>query len=350
MTRPATSSVGWEARSELLRECCRGESILTAMTRSKDFIRPPRLAPGARVAIVAPSAPCLELDDFTRADELCRALGWEPVPGRHLRERAGYLAGTDDARLADLNAAFGDDRIDGLWCIRGGYGMTRILDAVDMEAVRRRPKPVIGYSDITALLNGITATTGVVTFHGPTARAEMPGFSRRHFERVVATAVPGGRLERLRAADVLVPREHRIVPLIPGVAEGTLFGGNLTLLQCLIGTPFFPDLDGAILFLEDVGEPLYRVDRMLAHLRAVGALARLAGVAVGRFTELKREMGDGVFGFDEVLLQYFGPLAIPVAYGFPIGHIPDQWTLPLGVRARLDAGAGELELLEPAVQ
>jgi muramoyltetrapeptide carboxypeptidase len=302
------------------------------------------------VAIVAPSAPCLELDDFTRADELCRALGWEPVPGRHLRERAGYLAGTDDARLADLNAALGDDRIDGVWCIRGGYGMTRILDAVDLEAVRRRPKPIIGYSDITALLNGVTTAAGVVTFHGPTARAAMPAFSRRHFERALVTPAPAGRLERLPVAEMLAPGENRIVPLLPGVAEGPLFGGNLTLLQCLIGTRFFPDLDGAILFLEDVGEPLYRVDRTLAHLRAVGALARLAGVVVGRFTEMKREMGDGVFGFDEVLLQYFGPLGVPVAYGFPVGHIPDQWTLPLGVRARLDAGAGDLDLLEAAVR
>jgi muramoyltetrapeptide carboxypeptidase len=320
------------------------------MTRSKAIIRPPRLAPGARVAIVAPSAPCLELDDFARADELCRALGWEPVPGRHLRERAGYLAGTDEARLADLNAALGDDRIDGVWCIRGGYGMTRILDAVDLAAVARRPKPIIGYSDITALLNGVTTATGVVTFHGPTARAPLPAFSRRHLERAVATPAPAGRLERLPLADVLVPRENRIVPLLPGVAEGPLFGGNLTLLQCLIGTRFFPHLDSAILFLEDVGEPLYRVDRMLAHLRAVGALARLAGVVVGRFTEMTREMGDGAFGFDEVLLQYFQPLGVPVAYGFPVGHIPDQWTLPLGVPARLDAGTGELELLEPAVR
>jgi muramoyltetrapeptide carboxypeptidase len=302
------------------------------------------------VAIVAPSAPCLELDDFTRADELCRALGWEPVPGRHLRERAGYLAGTDDARLADLNAALGDDRIDGVWCIRGGYGMTRILDAVDLEAVRRRPKPIIGYSDITALLNGVTTAAGVVTFHGPTARAAMPAFSRRHFERALGTPAPAGRLERLPVAEMLAPGENRIVPLLPGVAEGPLFGGNLTLLQCLIGTRFFPDLDGAILFREEVGEPLYRVDRTLAHLRAVGALARLAGVVVGRFTEMKREMGDGVFGFDEVLLQYFGPLGVPVAYGFPVGHIPDQWTLPLGVRARLDAGAGDLDLLEAAVR
>jgi muramoyltetrapeptide carboxypeptidase len=148
---------------------------------------------------------------------------------------------------------------------------------------------------------------------------------------------------------VLVPRENRIAALRGGVAEGKLAGGNLTLLQCLVGTSHFPDLDDAILFLEDVGEDLYRVDRMLAHLRMAGALDRLTGIAVGRFTELKRSMSDGALGFDEVLATYFLPLGIPVAHGFPIGHIDDQWTLPLGVRARLDADRGELDLLEAAV-
>ena len=148
---------------------------------------------------------------------------------------------------------------------------------------------------------------------------------------------------------MLVPKENRILTLRPGVAEGPLMGGNLSLLQCLVGTPHWPGLDGAILFLEDVGEDLYRVDRMLAHLRAAGVLAGLAGVAVGRFTQLQRHMSDGAFGFDEVLATYFEPLGVPVAFGFPVGHIDDQWTLPLGVRARLDAGAGELELLEAAV-
>jgi muramoyltetrapeptide carboxypeptidase len=182
------------------------------------------------------------------------------------------------------------------------------------------------------------------------ARVSMPPFSRWHFERVLGSAEPAGRLGRLPdPPDVLLPRDNRIATLHGGVAEGPLAGGNLTLLQCLIGTPHFPDLDGAILFLEDVGEDLYRVDRMLAHLRMTGALERLAGIAVGRFTELKREMSDGALGFDEVLANYFLPLGIPVAYGFPIGHIDDQWTLPLGVRARLDAGSGELELLEAAV-
>ena len=317
---------------------------------SKSPVRPPGLAPGARIALVAPAGPLLELDDLTRAEALCRALDYGPVLAPHAGHRHGYLAGTDDERLADLNGALNDPTIDAIWCIRGGYGSTRILERVDFAALARRPRALIGFSDITALLLGALAQANVVAFHGPVARASMPAFTRRHFELVLGRAAPAGRLGRLPGpADVLVPREDRVVTLIGGVAEGPLVGGNLTLLQCLVGTPFLPDLKGAILFLEDVGEDLYRVDRVLAHLRTIGVLGRLAGVAVGRFTDLRRHMHDGALGFDEVLSTYFRPLGIPVAYGFPVGHIDDQWTLPLGVRARLDADAGELELLEPAV-
>jgi muramoyltetrapeptide carboxypeptidase len=281
---------------------------------------------------------------------LCRALGLDPVLGPHVRDRLGYLAGTDADRLADLNAALRNPAIDAVWCIRGGYGMTRILDEVDFAALSKQPKAIIGYSDITALLNGALQESGVVTFHGPTARNPMPEFSLRHFDDALRNAEPAGRLERLPpVAGVQAARDNRIVTLREGVAEGPLLGGNLSLLQCLIGTRFFPDLSGAILFLEDVGEALYRVDRMLAHLRSVGALSQLAGVLVGRFTEMKRDTGDGAFGFDEVLQQYFGALGIPVAYGFPVGHIDSQWTIPLGVRARLDATNGEVDLLEAAV-
>jgi muramoyltetrapeptide carboxypeptidase len=318
--------------------------------RSKAPIRPPRLARGSRVALVAPAGPLLERDDLTRAEALCRALGYEPLLGPNTAQRYGYFAGTDEQRLADLNDALRDPDVGAIWCIRGGYGVTRILDQVDFDALARRPRPLIGYSDITAMLNAALHHAGVVTFHAPMARVSMPPFSRWHFERVLASPEPAGRLGRLPAPpDVLVPRDNRITALRPGVAEGPLMGGNLSLIQCLVGTPHLPELDGAILFLEDVGEDLYRVDRMLAHLRMVGVLGRLAGIAVGRFTELNRGMSDGALGFDEVLATYFLPLGIPVAYGFPGGHIDDQWTLPIGVRARLDAGAGELELLEPAV-
>jgi muramoyltetrapeptide carboxypeptidase len=317
---------------------------------SKNGTLPPVLKPGQRVALVAPAGPLHDHDDLTRGQELCRALGFEPVLGANAGRRYGYLAGTDEERLADLNAALADPSVDAVWCLRGGYGLTRILDRVDFGALERRPKAVIGFSDVTALLLALYRVTGVTTFHGPMARAPLAAFSRDHFDRVLTAVKPAGRLGRVAPpADVLIPQQGRIVGLVPGAAEGRLIGGNLTLLQCLIGTPYFPDLDGAILFLEDVHEDLYAIDRMLAHLRMTGALVKVAGVMIGQFTEMKRSTEDGALGFDEVLATYLAPLRIPVAYGFPIGHVDDQWTLPIGVRARLDAGTGEVELLEASV-
>jgi muramoyltetrapeptide carboxypeptidase len=317
---------------------------------SKSFVRPLKLAAGARVALIAPAGPLLERDDLTRAEALCRALGYEPQLGQNAYKHYGYLAGTDHERLADLNAALRDPKVDAIWCIRGGYGVTRVLDRIDFAALSSKPKPIIGFSDITALLNAVSRAAGVISFHGPVARASMPSFSREHFERVLTKAEPAGRLGRIPQAEhILLPQEHRIVTLCGGIAEGPLAGGNLTLLQCLVGTPWFPDLTGALLFIEDVGEHLYRIDRILAQLRTIGALQHLAGVVVGQFSDLVRAERDGSFGFDQVLTEYFSPLRIPVAYGFPVGHIDAQWTLPLGVRARLDADAGELELLEAAV-
>jgi len=299
---------------------------------------------------VAPAGPLLEQDDIARAEALCRALDYEPVLGAHAGGHFGYFSGTDEERLADLNAALQDPAIDAIWCIRGGYGVTRILDGLDFAALVRRPRPAVGYSDITALLAGVVRRAGMIAFHGPTARAEMPPFTRRHFAKVLTGVEPAGPLEPLPTpGDVLVPRNDRVTVIHGGRAEGVLAGGNLSLLQCLIGTRYFPDLDGAMLVLEDVNEDLYRIDRMLAHLRAVGAFARLRGVLIGRFTGLKRHMDDGSLGVDQVLTHYFGALGIPVLNGLPIGHIDDQWTIPLGVRARVDADAGSVELLEAAV-
>src|SRR5580765_2047690 len=155
---------------------------------SKPLVRAPKLVPGSRVALIAPAGPLLERDDLTRAKALCSALGYEPVLGQNASNRYGYLAGADDERLFDLNHALQDPSVAAIWCIRGGYGVTRLLERVDFGAMARRPKPLIGFSDITALLNAVSRAAGVVTFHGPVARASMPAFSREHFERVLTRA------------------------------------------------------------------------------------------------------------------------------------------------------------------
>jgi muramoyltetrapeptide carboxypeptidase len=317
---------------------------------SKPLLRPPRLNAGSRIALVSPSGPVLDRDDLARAGELCRELGHEPVLGANAGRRYGYLAGTDLERITDLNEALRDDSLDAVWCVRGGYGLTRILDRIDYEALEHRPKPLIGFSDITALLLAATRTAGIVAFHAPTARQPMSEFSRRHFVQVLGCAQAAGQLGRLEPpAGVLAPRAPRIVSICGGMAEGPLIGGNLSLIQCLVGTRWLPDLNGALLFLEDVGEDLYRVDRALSHLRLAGQLERLAGVIVGQFTDMQLGTGDGALAFGEVLEHYIEPLRIPAAYGFPIGHVDEQWTLPIGVRARLDADNGRVDLLEAAV-
>lgn len=313
-------------------------------------IRPPALKAGSRIGLVAPAGPILERDDIRRAVERCQALGYQAVVGENAHAKYGYLAGTDPQRLADLNSALTDPSLDAIWCLRGGYGTPRLLPRVAYSAVADHPKIVIGFSDITALLHALAHQAGIITFHGPVAREPLSAFSRDAMMRVVASTDAVGVLPPAPASDgALVSTDGRIVTLRGGRAEGPLFGGNLSMMCQLVGTPYLPTLDGALLFLEEVSEDLYAVDRCLVHLRNAGILERLAGIIIGRFTDLTRATPSGALGFEEVLETHLGSLGIPVAFGFPIGHIADQWTLPLGVVARLDADAGTLDLLEPAV-
>ena len=249
-------------------------------------------------------------------------------------------------------ALSGIPAVAAIWCIRGGYGVTRILDQVDFDALAPPPASADRLLRHHRPAECRAASAGVVTFHAPDGPGSDAAVQPMALRAGADPPEPAGRLGRLPTPpDVLraAGEPHR-GPCGAALPRDRWLGGNLSLIQCLIGTPYFPDLDGAILFLEDVGEELYRVDRMLAHLRMVGAFSGgWPECMVGRFTGLERGMSDGALGFDEVLATYLLPLGIPVAYGFPIGHIDDQWTLPLGVRARLDADAGEVELLEPAV-
>ena len=305
------------------------------------MIRPPALAPGARVALVAPAGPLAE-GAVDRAVARVRDWGFEPVEGAHVRGRHGYLAAPDAERAADFDAALRDPSIDAVWCLRGGYGTMRIVDALDWDALARHPRPVIGFSDITALHLAIQRL-GIVSFHGPhPATAELNPFSRGGLVRLLTSAEPAGVLP--------FPAENgRAEAFAGGAAEGPLVGGNLSLVAATLGTPYQVRAEGAILFLEEVGEPAYRVDRLLSQLRLAGVLGSVAGVALGAFTESPDEGAEGTPQIAEVLHDRLADLGVPVAFGFPFGHVDDNWTLPLGVRARLDADAGTLELLEPAV-
>jgi muramoyltetrapeptide carboxypeptidase len=306
------------------------------------MIRPPALHSDSRVALVAPAGP-LTSGAVNRAVERVQEWGWTPLLGEHARGRRGYLSGTDEQRIADLNHAFRSGDNQAIWCLRGGYGTMRILEHLDWEALRRRPRPLIGFSDNTALHLALQRL-GIVSFHGPhPAAAEFPVFTRDTFRRVVTEPRAAGRLPFPGSGP------DRAETVTPGRAEAPLVGGNLAMLAATLGTPYGLRAEGAILFLEEVGEPAYRLDRLLSQLRLAGVLEAVAGIALGAFSECPDDGMEGIPTPAEVIRDRLGSLGVPVAAGFPFGHVPDNWTLPLGVRARLDASAGTLELLEPAV-
>ena len=303
--------------------------------------------------MVAPSAAPNEPERIRFAIDTIESLGFKVKPGAHLYDRDGYLAGSDAARAADLNAMFADDGVDAIWCVRGGYGASRILPALDYALMQRKPKALIGYSDITALHVAIHRHAGLVTFHGPVAFRAFTPYSLGELKRVLWTGETPVRLggpPPFERAEGRVDWENRVATLVPGRARGRLLGGNLCLMSHLCGTPYFPDLRGAILFLEDVEEAYYRIDRMLTQLWLSGALAGVAGVAFGKFTNCN---SSPFFlqnrPLDDILAERCRALGVPAVSGIMVGHIEDQTTLPVGCLAELDADAGTLTLLEPGV-
>jgi len=292
---------------------------------------PPPLAPGARVALVAPSGPLEGAAELELAIANTRALGWEPVVGAHALARHGYLAGTDEERAADLHAALADPTIDGIWCLRGGYGALRLLDRLDLDLLRARPRAIVGYSDVTALHAAVNARCGLIAHHGPTARAPLSAFSRDSLVRaVVDGADPCGHAPGAE-------------PLRGGATTGRLAGGNLALVAALCGTPYAPSLEGAIVVLEDVNEPVYRIDRMLTQLLLAG-LRACAGIVFGSFDRMPDGGVDAGRTLRDVLAEVADALAVPCLVGAPFGHIDDMWTIPLGATAELDADACTLHV------
>jgi len=292
---------------------------------------PPMLAPGARVALVAPAGPLRDEQDLDRSVANVSSFGWVAMPGEHVLERDGYLAGSDEHRLADLNRFLRDDSVDAIWCIRGGYGAMRLLEGIDYDALAHRPKAIIGYSDITALHAAVGRRCDLVSYHAATARAHLTEIARQSLS--VLLTEPWGEFTIARPS---------MTPLRRGTARGRLAGGNLALVAALAGTPYAPDLDGAILLLEDVNEAVYRIDRMLTQLWLSGALRNIAGLAFGSFTEIPDDPANAQRPLERVLEEFVTRCGVPCVSGFPMGHIDDQHVYPLGAMARLNADDGLL--------
>jgi muramoyltetrapeptide carboxypeptidase len=297
----------------------------------RSLAMPSPLGAGARVALIAPAGPLAGPADVANAEANARALGWEPVVARHALGRYGYFAGTDAERLRDLQAALDDPAIDGVWCLRGGYGTMRLLPALDLEALRARPRALIGFSDITAL-HAAWQAAGLVSFHGPVARNPLGPFSAQSMRR----AVIDGSDSAGHAAEAVCVRE--------GVAEGRLLGGNLALVAALVGTRWALSFRDAIVVLEDVNEATYRMDRMLVQLRLAGAFDGCRGLVFGQCTDCPDSSEDGRRSLHDLVAELAADLGVPALLGVPVGHIAEQWTLPFGAVATLDATAQYLHL------
>jgi muramoyltetrapeptide carboxypeptidase len=321
-----------------------------ALAARPNVVRPARLHAGDRVGLVAPASANFLSTDVEVAQEVARALGLEPRLGAHARDRHGYLAGRDEDRAADINGFFADPSVKGVFAIRGGWGSARVLPRLEWQTIRTNPKVLVGYSDITALHCGVQARTGLVSFHAPDGLSAWPPFSVDQFRRIVfdgealTMANPPGSEERL------VQVENRTRAITPGRARGRLVGGNLTVLTTLLGSPYVPSLDGAILFVEDVNEEIYRVDRMMTQLRLAGLLGQLRGFVFGTCSNCEPGEGYGALTLEEVLDEHVGPLGVPAFQGAMIGHQGRQFTVPIGVEAQIDAAAGTIQMLEPAVR
>jgi muramoyltetrapeptide carboxypeptidase len=318
------------------------------------IIKPPMLRPGDRVGMIAPASDAYEPEEIQIAKETMELYGFEVLLAQHIGDRYGYLAGQDRDRAADINQMFGREDIRGLVTFSGGYGCSRLLPLLDYELIRQNPKVIVGHSDITALLMGIYAQTGVVTFHGSSGLTGVGEYARSHFRRAIMNKETIGQVAQPPATNAkTVERNHRLVTISPGQATGQLVGGNLTLVTNLVGSPYFPDLKGKILFLEDVGEEPYRIDRMLTQLLLSGQLKDLAGIALGHFSNCYPKEYQASFfntlSLEEVLRDRLAPLEIPTLYNLMFGHVQENAVLPLGVEATLDATAKTLTINESAV-
>ena len=308
------------------------------------------LNPGDTVGLVSPSKATDEALDLQIAQEVMQALGFKVKTGKHLASRRGHLAGTDAERAADLNTMFADQEVKAIICLRGGSGAARLLPLLDYDLIRRNPKVLLGYSDITALHNAIHAQTGLVTFHGPNGTGSWNAFNADQFRRVFFSRELMQYQNVIDAKGELAQRQNRTVTLSGGKVQGELIGGNLTVLTALAGSPYLPAFDGKILFLEDVEEAPYRIDRMLSTLKLMGALDRISGFIFGECTDCKPGGGFGWLTMDQIFEDHIKPLKIPAYRGAMIGHIRQQFIVPVGGKVEMDADAGTFRMLAGVFQ
>lgn len=303
------------------------------------MIKAPRLRTGDTIGLIAPSSPTKD-KYIKQGVKKLREMGFQVKIGKTAYSKLGYLAGPDELRADELNSFFKDKNIDGIICLRGGYGSPRILNLLDYDMIRENPKVFVGYSDITALHIALNQLADLVTFHGPMLASDISGdfseFSRNSLLNAIFNREFKSEIEN---------SSREIKSIKPGLAEGPIIGGNLSLIVSSLGTPYEIDTRGKILLIEEIGEATYRIDRMLNQLILSNKFQDAKGIIFGDFNNCLPEE-DGDFTVEELIEDMIKPLNKPTITGLEIGHCEPAITLPLGLNTRLDAGEGAISILE----
>lgn len=323
----------------------------TKSTKLPKLIKPKALQSGMTIGLVFPAG-WTKMEEVEAGKAYLEKLGYKVQVGSNAGKQLGYLSATDKERAAEFMAAVENKAVDAIICARGGYGTMRMLPLLDYTSIRKHPKIISGYSDITALINTIHQRTGLVCFHGPGALAPWNEFTEKSFLAVTTPPQPteDEKKAKKQYEPIVMPPTEGWKTMTAGKARGRLIGGNLTLLATTTGTPLEIDTKGALLFFEDVTEEPYRIDRMITQLLLAGKLQSCKGIAIGQFTKCDAEDAAHSFTVQEVLTDRLAGLGIPIFTGLQFGHVPQKYTYPIGVQAELDATAGTLTLLESAIQ
>lgn len=318
---------------------------------SAGIIKPPGLSRGDTVGLISPAGATFRPEELEIVIDAVKGLGLVPRLAPHILDRYGYLAGVDRDRAADINQFFADPEIAALLPLRGDWGSARVLPYLDYDLIRQNPKIIVGFSDITALLLGITAQTGLVTFHGPNGLTAWRPDQTDPFRQILfdGQALTFQNTPAAEDRDRLMQVKFRVNTLVPGQARGRLYGGNLSVISGIVGSPYLPDLTGAILFLEDIGESIYRLDRMLTQLKLAGLLDGLAGFIFGQCPNCSPANGYGALTLEEVLQDHIVPLGIPAWSNAALGHVEPVLTLPMGLEVAMDAERGQISMLDAAI-
>lgn len=309
---------------------------------SESFLLPKRLKKGDTIGIAASAGPIKDRKEVEEFQTILRQLGYKTKLGKNVFGQHGYFSASDEARASEFMELISDDEVQGIFFIRGGWGCARILDLLDYDIIAQNAKVIMGFSDITALLNAITHKTGLVTFHGPGGNSTWNQYSVNYIKQLLH--------EGEKIVFQNTPADRTIISYSQGTSEGVFYGGNLSVLCGMVGSNYLPDWNGKILFLEDVGEEPYRIDRMLTQLKLAGVFDQISGLVLGNFRKCTPEEPERSFTLEEVFEQHFSSVEFPVFYGAQIGHVRNKFTVPVGVKVCMDTDRGTIELLESGVK